>query len=362
MKRKIVSFILSISVILGLTSCLNFQGNKDPDKIEKEPTIVQIQNEITEVYEQAAKGCVGIYGTSQDSASGGSGVIYKENNGVYYVVTNAHVVDEMTKVQIHLGGVKYYQATVVGKDTKNDIAVLKFSLDMFGGEVYVHDIFNYEDEESVKVGQTTLAIGCPLDLDNYNILTTGVVSKVTYSKIMTNAELNPGNSGGGLFNLSGRLIGINSEKQVWTSTTDDYGKTEQIPVEGMGFAISLEVVKKCITDIETKGGNIQRPLMGITVTGINTYIQSQSEYAKYLPQGAEFGIVVIEIAKDSAAGQAGVLPYDVITKIDGKEVTSMNTISDVLNSKLMSDTITLTIYRQLETTENKVIEITVSFQ
>ena len=362
MKRKIVLFILGISVILGLTSCFDLSGNKTPDKVEKEPTIVQIQNEITEVYEQAAKGCVGIYGTSQDSAAGGSGVIYKEDKGVYYVVTNAHVIDEMTKVQIHMGGVKYYQATVVGKDTKNDIAVLKFSLDLFGGEVFVHDIFNYEDEESVKVGQTTLAIGCPLDLDNYNVLTTGVVSKVTYSKIMTNAELNPGNSGGGLFNLSGRLIGINTEKQVWTTTTDNSGKAEQIPVEGMGFAITLDVVKKCITDIETKGGNIHRPLMGITVTAINAYSQSQSEYIKYLPQGAEFGIVVIEISKDSAAGKAGVLPHDVIMKIDGLEITSLNTISDVLNSKLMSDTITLTIYRASASLDNKVVEITVSFQ
>ena len=184
MKRKIIAFIFSIGVIFSLTSCFDLSGNKTPDTIEKEPTYVQIENEISAVYEQAQKGCVGIYGSNNDSASGGSGVVYKEENGMYYVVTNAHVIDEMTKVQIHLGGVKYYTASVVGKDTKNDIAVLKFSLDLFGGEVYVHDIFNYESEDIVKVGQTTLAIGCPLDLDNFNVLTTGVVSKVTYSRII----------------------------------------------------------------------------------------------------------------------------------------------------------------------------------
>ena len=324
-------------------------------------TLSEIQSEITEVYEQAAKGCVGIYGSSDKNASGGSGVIYKEVDGLYYVVTNAHVIESMTKVQVHMGGVKYYPAKVVGQDTKNDIAVLTFSLDLFGGEVYVHDIFNYDDE-SVKVGQTTLAIGCPLDLDNYNVLTTGVVSKVTYSQIMTNAELNPGNSGGGLFNISGRLIGINTEKQVWTTTTDSYGNAEQIPVEGMAYAISLNVVKKCITDIEAKGGNIERPLMGVTVTSINVYLHSQSEYIKYLPTGTEFGVVVLEIANGSAAGAAGVLPYDVITKIDGQDITSMSVISDTLNSKLMSDNVTLTIYRQMATSGNKVFEITVSFQ
>jgi serine protease Do len=179
---------------------------------------------------------------------------------------------------------------------------------------------------------------------------------------MTNAELNPGNSGGGLFNLSGRLIGINTEKQVWTSSTDDYGNAEQIPVEGVGYAVAIDVVKKCIIDIESKGGDIQRPLMGITVTGVNAYLHSQSEYINYFPQGLEFGIIVIEVSQDSAAFKAGVEAYDVITKIDGQDVTSMNTISDVLNSKLMSDSITLTIYRKQAPSENKVLQLTVVFQ
>ena len=130
----------------------------------------------------------------------------------------------------------------------------------------------------------------------------------------------------------------------------------------MIIPISLEVVKKCITDIESKGGDIQRPLMGITVTGINIYLQANSEYINYFPQGLEFGIVVIEVSKDSAAGKAGVLAYDVITKVDGNDVTSLTSISDVLNSKLMSDTITLTVYRKSAPAENRVIEITVSFQ
>lgn len=361
MKKRIGLLFFALITILGLASCDLLGENKTPTEIEKEPNVIEIQSDITQVYEKASKGCVGIYGTNSDSAAGGSGVIYKEVNGVYYVVTNAHVIESMTKVRIFMGGVKYYDAAVVGKDTKNDIAVLTFSLDLFGGEVYVHDIFNYDDE-IIKVGQTTLAIGCPLDLDNYNILTTGVVSKVTYSKIMTNAELNPGNSGGGLFNLSGRLIGINTEKQVWTSSMDDYGNVEQIPVEGVGYAISLEVVKKCITDIEAKGGNIERPLMGITVTGINAYLHQESEYAKYMPQGLEFGIIVIEVSNGSAGSRAGVRQFDIITKIDGKEVTSLQSLSDVLNSKLMSDSVTLTVYRGSNPSSNKVIDITITFQ
>ena len=99
---------------------------------------------------------VGIVAESLDSGATGSGVIYKydEAKGLYYVVTNSHVIEDMTKFKIFRGGSNYYDAKLVGNDVSNDIAVLTFSLDLFGGDVYVHDIFNYKDE-IVTVGQTT---------------------------------------------------------------------------------------------------------------------------------------------------------------------------------------------------------------
>ncbi|MDE7214134.1 MAG: trypsin-like peptidase domain-containing protein, partial [Anaeroplasmataceae bacterium] len=270
--KKWIGVSLCVLSLFLMVGCFG-TTEKKPTKIEQEnPTIIEIQNDITEVYKKISTGCVGIYATSASKGSVGSGVVYKKDkNGLYYVVTNHHVIEGMSKVRIYRGGSRYIKAEVVGSDAKNDIAVLTFSLDIFGGdEPYVIDIFNYDDE-IITVGQTVLAIGCPLGLENYNTLTTGVVSRITKSQIQTNAEINPGNSGGGLFNAAGRLIGINSQKEVYT-TGEENGMTTEIPVEGLGFAIHIDVVKKCIQDIENKKGEIVRPLLGITVIAVNKYI------------------------------------------------------------------------------------------
>jgi serine protease Do len=163
--KKITSFLLIGFAALSLASC-SLTSTRYVDEINENTTVVQIQSSITETYNKVSKGCVGIYASNDESGSIGSGVVYKEVNGVYYVVTNAHVVEDMNTFKIYLGGTKYYSANLVGKDTKNDIAVLTFSLDLHGGDIYVIDIFNYEIDDSIVVGQTTLAIGCPLDLQN----------------------------------------------------------------------------------------------------------------------------------------------------------------------------------------------------
>lgn len=336
-------FGIMLVMLVTLTSCLSGLLPDDPDTVEKEPEIVQIENEITEVYEKISYGCVGIYATGNSGASIGSGVVYKENNGTYYVVTNNHVVEKMTEYKVYRGGVKYYRATLVGTDAHNDIAVLTFSLDLFGGdEVYIHDIFNYDDE-NVKVGQTVLAIGCPLGLENYNTLTTGVVSKVTKNQVQTNAEINPGNSGGGLFNMSGRLIGINTEKKTYTTATNDDGSTAQVPVEGIAYAISLSIVKQSIKDIESSGNDIIRPKLGITVTAVNRYI-SNDDYVKHLPNSNDAGILVID-AGNGSAYQAGVRTGDVILAMNGTSVFDLEDLSFFMSQVKVNDTVTLSIYR-----------------
>ena len=339
--KKILLGIMLV-MLVTLTSCLSGLI-PDPDTIEKEPDVVQIENDIMAVYEKISYGCVGVYATGNSGASLGSGVIYKENNGTYYVVTNNHVIDKMTEYKIYRGGSKYYRATLVGTDAHNDIAVLTFSLDLFGGdEVYIHDIFNYETE-SVKAGQTVLAIGCPLGLENYNYLSTGVVSKVTKNQIMTNAEINPGNSGGGLFNMSGRLIGINTEKKTYTNATNTDGSTAQVPVEGIAYAISLSIVKQSIKDIEAAGGDISRPKLGITVTAINRYI-SESNYVKHLPNSNDAGILVVD-AGNGTAFEAGVRTYDIILSMNGANVFDLDDLSFIMSTVKVGDTVILKIYR-----------------
>lgn len=344
--RKWIGICLCVLCLCLVVSCSFGETEKKPTKIEQEsPTIIEIQNDITETYKKISSGCVGIYATSGTKGSVGSGVVYKEVNGLYYVVTNHHVIDDMTTVRIYRGGSRYIKAKVVGSDSKNDIAVLTFSLDLFGGsEVYVNDIFNYDDE-IVSVGQTVLAIGCPLGLENFNTLTTGVVSRVSKTQIQTNAEINPGNSGGGLFNVSGRLIGINTQKEVYT-TGEENGMTVDIPVEGLGYAISLNIVKKCIQDIEYKKGEINRPLLGLTVLAINRYVSPEDveQYVNLLPNTLDEALIVTEV-NDGVAKKAGILAEDIILKANDIEISVTEDLSSILNLLLAGDVLKLEIYR-----------------
>ena len=270
-------------------------------------------------------------------------------------MTNHHVVKDMTTFKVYRGGTKYYRATVVGTDSHNDIAVLTFSLDLLGGEpIYINDIFSY-DEEIVKVGQTAIAIGCPLGLENYNTLTTGVVSRVSKTQIQTNAEINPGNSGGGLFNLSGRLIGINTEKKTYTTATDETGQSSTIPVEGIAYAIPLSIVKKCITDIESSKADIARPKLGITVTAINRYV-SESTYVKHLPNSNDAGIIVVD-AGSGVAYDAGLKVNDIILSMNNEEVYNLDDLSYFMSLVKVGETIKLNIYRS---TTGKTLELSIT--
>ena len=351
--KKILFGILLLIMSFSLTSCLE---QLLPDTVEKEPEVVQLENTVSDIYDKVSPGCVGVYATNTNNgASVGSGVVYKEENGTYYLVTNHHVVKGMTTFKVYRGGTKYYRATVVGTDSHNDIAVLTFSLDLLGGEpIYINDIFSY-DEEIVKVGQTAIAIGCPLGLENYNTLTTGVVSRVSKTQIQTNAEINPGNSGGGLFNLSGRLIGINTEKKTYTTATDENSQTSQIPVEGIAYAIPLSIVKKCITDIEESKGDIARPKLGITVTAINRYV-SDSTYVKHLPNSNDAGIIVVD-AGSGVAYNAGLKVNDIILSMNNEEVYNLDDLSYIMSQVKVGDIVKLNVYRS---STGKTLELSIT--
>lgn len=353
MKKKLLLCLL-LSGLFIFAGC-SLVSDQEPTKIEKE--IVQIESTITDIFEEVSPACVGIYATSHTSGSSGSGVIYREDKGKYYVVTNNHVVEGMTKVQIYLGGTKYYTAQVVGTDPKNDIAVLTFSLDLFGGNVTVIDFLNYTDEIVIP-GQTAIAIGCPLGLQNFNTVTTGIVSKVTTAHIQTNTDINPGNSGGGLFNASGRLIGIVTEKEVYTSGTDTNGNTISVPIQGIGYAIALNVVKKCVQDIESKATIIERPVIGIEVKAINRYVSSSEQEIDLLPNSMDQGLLIVNVIEDSAAAKAGVKNDDVILSVDGQAITSLDDLGTLVGLKLSGDTLTLEIYRKSAATSNSTIIVT----
>lgn len=352
---------LVVLLALGLTGC----NNKTISKIENEPDYVQLTGDIYTIYQEASKGCIGVFTkNSDDSYSSGSAVLYKYENGIYYAVTNHHVIEGATIVRAYLGNNYYFEATVLGSDEKNDIAVITFEIgnkylekNLF--DLVLHDIFNYEYEDLVKIGQNVLVIGCPLGLDNFNNLSTGVVSDVKDDKITTDAALNPGNSGGGIFNTAGRLIGIINAKEVWRTT-----ETGQIPVEGRGYAISLNTVKECIKDIEKYGGEIQRPILGVYSSAVNILLPENENFAKfqdYLPTDIDriFYVVVDSFSsEESVAKKYGLLENDVILYVDSVEITSLKSISYVLNLKTMDENIVLTVYRK---STNSISDITIYF-
>lgn len=376
-KKKFLIFLGILVGLLSLTSCLGLFEDEDSNNgvitnISEEVEYTKIDSDVVSTYEKVSKGCVGLSVSDKTSGATGSGVIYKydEATQTYYVVTNAHVVEDMTSVSVCIDGNTYNSAKIVGYDSKNDIGVVTFSLDLFNKDlkdyIYVNDIFNYTENDALAVGQTVLAIGCPLGIENFNVLSTGVISQITKSQIATDAAINPGNSGGGLFNLAGRLIGINTEKEVWTTSTSDSGLEESIPVEGRGYAMSLNVVKKCINDIVEKNGVVERPLLGVTVATVNTIINSSSEYLKYLPATDDVVYFLVTgfndvDGKSSPGKTSGIEIYDCIIKVNDQKVNRATDISYELNMITKDDSIKLTVYRTVDKTP-KLVDIVVTFK
>ena len=360
-KRLLVFPILLIPLFLTSCTMLNVRNVKDVVVVEgDEVEVMRIKNSITDVYNEASKSCVGIYCESQSEAGSGSGVIYKEEDNYFYVVTNHHVVDGMTTYRIYDGISRYYDAILVGSDSTNDIAVLKFSTYPYkeNREFKSLDLFNEENKEDIPtIGQTVLAIGCPLDINHYNNLTCGVVCRYDNEQVTTDCALNPGNSGGGLFNMEGRLVGIVNSGMVWTNSEQG-----QIPVNGEGYAIHIRLVRKCIKDIEKYGNTITRPVLGIRVLTLNTTIKSKeyNAYKEYFPVGEERETytIVESVNSGSLASKSGILSKDVILQINDKDIINNSDIGEILHVLNPNDTIKVLIYRK-STNETLNIEIKV---
>lgn len=266
-----------------------------------------------------------------DPASEGSGIIISDKG---YIVTNSHVVknSKQTNIKIVLSNSEECSGKVVGYDSKTDLAVIK--IDKSGLQAAT---FGNSDE--MKAGASVLAIGNPLGLDFASSITRGIVSAVNRSAsgspkslvkyIQTDAAINPGNSGGPLINMYGQIIGINSSKIVVSHC------------EGMGFAIPSNTVKSVVDDIIEKGyvsGRVRLGLVGKMVSNYQAQIYD-----------VPIGIIVSEISKDSNLSSSGVQVGDIITKINGVNVTSFDAFYGELYNHKANETITLTIFRPSRT-------------
>lgn len=278
-------------------------------------------------------------------ASEGSGVVYKKDGNSAYVVTNNHVVDGASQIEIMLSDGTKVVGELVGTDTYSDIAVVKIASDK------VTTVAEFADSDKVTVGETAIAIGSPLGTDYANSVTQGIVSSLSRKVTMTNDEgdtistnaiqtdaaINPGNSGGALINIEGQVIGINSSK---ISSTSDSGSGNS--VEGMGFAIPANDVVKIINQLEANG-KVIRPALGITMANLSD-LSTTTISRLNIPTSVTYGIVVASVQSGMPA-EGTLKKYDVITAIDDKDVSSTTDLQSVLYGHSTGDSIKVTFYR-----------------
>lgn len=280
---------------------------------------------------------------SMDDSALGSGVIFKKEDGKAYIMTNHHVVEGASDLEIVTVEGETHKAKLVGKDRVSDIAVMSVE-----DEKGIGPVAEIGDSSKLQRGQTVLAIGNPLGLGG--TLTSGIVSYTDrilpvsinqdgvydweQNVIQTDAAINEGNSGGALVDLNGKVVGINTMK------ISDTG------VEGLGFAIPMNEVMKTVDSL-LLNGKVSRPYLGVyTVDLSNPYAPLDDEQRKdlKLPSHVDSGVVVLEAS--GPASEAGLKLNDVITEFDGQKITSTLDLRKYLyDKKKIGDTIEVTFYR-----------------
>lgn len=278
----------------------------------------------------------------------GSGVIYKKDKQYAYLVTNNHVIKGAEKIEILLSDGSKVVGEVIGSDTYSDLAVVRMAADK------VKTVAEFADSSSLTVGETAIAIGSPLGSEYANSVTQGIVSSlsrtvtstddsgqtISTNAIQTDAAINPGNSGGALVNIQGQVIGINSSKISATSRN-----SSQLSVEGMGFAIPSNDVVSIISQLEEKGSVI-RPALGISMANLNGLSTNAIAQLK-IPSDVTNGIVVASV-QTGMPSDGKLQKYDVITEIDGQEVSSTSDLQSLLYKHQIGDSMTVTFYRGTE--------------
>jgi len=309
---------------------------------------------VNEIYQRDAEGVAFIkadvvqqtqsvfgFPQQQRSTATGSGFLIDDDG---HILTNAHVVEGAKHVDVQLGDGDTQSAQIVGTDPSSDIAVLKVD-DTNGAQP-----LELGDSDKVQVGDSVVAIGNPFALDR--TVTSGIVSALQRQiqapngfsisdVIQTDAAINPGNSGGPLIDGDGKVIGINSQIESQSGGN-----------EGVGFAVPIKTAADVVSQLEN-GGEVHRAYLGISGGDIT------SEIARALNLPVDQGVLVERVLSNGPADDAGIkgpsgeatvagqsfpVGGDIITKVDGKEVTGMEDVVSVVNDHKPGDEITLTVW------------------
>ena len=333
------------------TSVSNVQYTNDTSTTQ---AVEKVQDAVVSVINyqtQSSNSLSSIFGNIESSdelavAGEGSGVIYKKDGDTAYIVTNNHVISGAEKIDILLASGEKLSGELVGADTYSDIAVIKIAADK------VTTIAEFANSDTIKVGETAIAIGSPLGSVYANTVTQGIISSlsrtvtsqtedgqtISTNAIQTDTAINPGNSGGPLINIQGQVIGINSSK-ITSSSVSSSG----VAVEGMGFAIPSNDAVQIINQLETNG-KVTRPALGVQMVNLTDLSTSQLEKAGLANTDLTSGVLIVS-TQSGLPADGKFEPYDVIIEIDGETIENKSDLQSELYKHQIGDTLTVTYYR-----------------
>ncbi len=353
--------LFTLVIVALLASNLYLGGEllriKEKDAItqtdqEKPGVIANPDTNITRLVEQTQEKVVSVITSKQNKGIGsGSGVVYKNENGLLKIITNHHVIDGGDRFIVRFFSGEEVEASLVGSDIYTDLAVLELKTN---SEVKP---FVLGDSTQTKVGEFVIAIGSPLGVEFENSVTFGVISGVNrmvpvdlngngvsdwdMTVLQTDAAINPGNSGGALVNMSGELIGINSLK---------FSSNQ---VEGMGFSIPISEVLGVIEQLELSG-SVVYPVIGISavsISDLNPYQKANYQISDKITEG----VYIAEVIKGGPSDDAGLKNQDVIVGFNDKEIKNFKDFRKQLYIQKVGDEVNLKVLRAGETIELKVI-------
>ncbi|MFB4161548.1 S1C family serine protease [Geomicrobium sp. JSM 1781026] len=374
-----LGIILGAALVIGIVSIgqmMNIGGSsaaQDEEQNDQEEDFfaedsetvhLDVTTDVTDVVDNVSDSVVGVFNLQNTSfwggaggveneegveAGTGSGVIYKVEGDLAYVVTNEHVIQGSDELEVSLSEGQRVPAELVGSDIWTDLAVLTIDAEN------VDTVADFGDSDQLRVGEPAIAIGNPLGPRFARTVTQGIISATERSVpvdltgdgqidwnaevLQTDAAINPGNSGGALLNIQGEVIGINSMKLA--------------QVEGIGFSIPTTIVLPVIQDIE-QYGEVHRPEMGVMIGSLDEIPSYHWQETLNLPEDVGAGVFIHEIVPNSPADAAGLEQYDVIVELDGEPIEAAHDLRRHLYTDVdVGDDMSVTFYRngeQMETT------------
>lgn len=300
------------------------QNGNDITNMSIKDVVANTEQSVVEITTESAAN--DSYFQQMVTTGAGSGVIISKDG---YIVTNNHVIDGANKITVRTKDGNEYDAALIGKDSISDLAVIKIN-----AVGLTPALFGTSGD--LSVGDEAIAIGNPLG-ELGGTVTRGIISALdreitidgqSMTLLQTDTAINKGNSGGGLFNANGELIGIVNAKSSGTS------------VEGLGFAIPIDTAKGIIESLISSGYVTGRPQLGVSMVNID------NEMSAFQAGVDQLGVYIAKVADDSAAQEAGFAIKDRVVSVDGKEITSSSDVAKIISEKSVGDSITVVVERE----------------